>query len=103
MIFRLILWIIIILCVVFFVVFNVEPRVQVHLFPGMTIQNIPLAIVIIVSFVFGLLCGVILSLSQVIKYKMQLRKLNKKLKEEKEQEAKVELQKTQNQEESSSK
>jgi uncharacterized integral membrane protein len=77
MIFRLILWIIIILCVVFFVIFNVEPKVQVHLLPGMTFENIPLALVIIVSFILGLLSGVIISLSQVIKYKMELRKLNK--------------------------
>jgi len=77
MLFRLILWIIIILCVVFFVIFNVEPKVQVHLLPGMTFENIPLALVIIVSFILGLLSGVIISLSQVIKYKMELRKLNK--------------------------
>ncbi|WP_038054816.1 LapA family protein [Thermodesulfobacterium hydrogeniphilum] len=77
MIFRLILWIVIILLIVFFVIFNVEPRVQVHLFPGATLENIPLALVIIISFILGLLSGVILSLSQIIKYKLEIRKLQK--------------------------
>ncbi len=77
MIFRLIFWIVIILLVAFFVIFNVEPKVQVHLFPGATLENIPLALVIIVSFILGLLSGVILSLSQVIKYKLKIRKLEK--------------------------
>ncbi len=77
MIFRLILWIVIILLIVFFVIFNVEPKVQVHLFPGATLENIPLALVIIISFVLGLLSGVILSLSQIIKYKLEIRKLQK--------------------------
>jgi len=77
MLFRLILWVILILAVVFFVIFNVEPRVQVHLLPGFTLENIPLALVIIVSFILGLLAGVILSLSQIIKYKMKIRKLEK--------------------------
>jgi len=81
MIVRLILWILIILCVAFFVIFNVEPKVTLHLFPGFTIQNIPLALVIIISFVLGLLAGVIFSLGQVIKYKMKLRRLSKELKE----------------------
>ena len=77
MIFRLIIWIIITLLIVFFVVFNIEPRVQVHLFPGMTLENIPLALVIIISFILGLLAGMILFLGQIIKYQLELRRVKK--------------------------
>ncbi len=80
MIFRLIFWIIIILIVAFFVVFNVQPQVKVHILPGFTLENIPLALVIIISFILGMLSGVILSLSQVIKYKLEIRKLKKEQK-----------------------
>ena len=77
MFFRLIIWIIITLLIVFFVVFNIEPRVQVHLFPGMTLENIPLALVIIISFILGLLAGMILFLGQIIKYQLELRRAKK--------------------------
>jgi len=53
--FKLLLWIILLLLVVFFVVFNVEPEVTVHLLPGVVLENIPLALVIIISFVLGVL------------------------------------------------
>ncbi len=77
MVIRLIIWIIITLSVVFFVVFNVEPKVQVHLLPGVTLENIPLALVIIISFILGLLAGMILFLGQIIKYQLELRKTRK--------------------------
>ena len=77
MVFRLIFWVAIILLVAFFVIFNVEPRVEVHVLPGKTLENIPLALVIIVSFIAGLLTGVLLALSQVIKHRLELRKLRK--------------------------
>ena len=77
MIFRLIIWIIITLLIVFFVVFNIEPKVQVHLFPGMTLEDIPLALVIIISFILGLLAGMILFLGQIIKYQLELRRVKK--------------------------
>ena len=35
--FKLLLWIILLLLVVFFVVFNVEPKVTVHLLPGVVL------------------------------------------------------------------
>jgi putative membrane protein len=65
--FKLILWIILLLLVVFFVVFNVEPKVTVHLLPGVALETIPLALVIIVSFVLGLLFGLSFSLIQMLK------------------------------------
>lgn len=74
---RLILWIIIVLLIAFFVIFNVEPKVQIHLFPGITLENIPLALVIIISFILGLLSGMILFLGQIIKYQLELRKAKK--------------------------
>jgi len=77
MVIRLILWIIVILLVVFFVIFNVEPKVKVHLFPGITLENIPLALVIIISFILGLLSGMILFLGQLIKYQLELRRVKK--------------------------
>ncbi|GEM_PF-710777 len=77
MVVRLVFWVAIILLVAFFVIFNVEPRVEVHVLPGKSIQDIPLALVIIISFVAGLLSGVILSLSQIIKYKLEGRRLRK--------------------------
>lgn len=75
---RLILWIIIILFIVFFVIFNVEPKVNIHLFPGVILENIPLALVIFISFILGLLSGIILSLGQIIKYQLEIRKAKKK-------------------------
>ncbi len=65
--FKLIIWIILLLLVVFFVVFNVEPKVTVHLLPGVSLENIPLALVIIVSFVLGVLFGLSFSLVQMLK------------------------------------
>jgi len=53
--FKLLPWIILLLLVVFFVVFNVEPKVTVHLLPGVVLENIPLALVIFLSFVLGVL------------------------------------------------
>jgi len=75
---RLIIWIIIILLIVFFVVFNVEPKVNVYILPGVTLENIPLALVIILSFILGLLSGMILFLGQIIKYQLELRKEKKR-------------------------
>ena len=77
MIIRIIFWIAIILVIAFFVIFNIEPRVEVHLLPGKKIENIPLALVIIISFVIGLLSGVLFSFSQIIKYKLENRKIRK--------------------------
>ncbi len=77
MLFRLILLVIIIGLVVFFVVFNVEPRVVVHLIPGYTLQNIPLGVVIIVSFLLGLILGALISFPQIIKTRFQIRTLRK--------------------------
>ncbi len=79
MLFRLVLWIAIILIIVFFVIFNVEPKVEVTLFPGVVLQNIPLALVIIISFFIGLLCGALISFTQIVKHKLELRKLRKQL------------------------
>jgi uncharacterized integral membrane protein len=77
MILRLIIWIIIILLIVFFVIFNVEPKVNVHILPGATLENIPLSLVIIISFILGLLSGMMLFLGQIIKYKLELRRAKK--------------------------
>lgn len=79
MIIRLIIWIIITLLVVFFVVFNVEPKVNVYILPGVTLENIPLALVIIISFILGLLAGMLLFLSQIIKYQLELRRTRKRI------------------------
>lgn len=77
MVIRLIIWIIFTLLVVFFVIFNFEPKVQVYFFPGVVLENIPLALVIVISFILGLLAGIILLLGEVIKYKWELRKIKK--------------------------
>ncbi|MEZ0343859.1 MAG: LapA family protein [Caldimicrobium sp.] len=78
--FRLILWVIILLLVTFFVVFNVEPKVSVHLLPGFTLEGIPLSLVIIVSFLLGLLFGALIFFPQLIKAKMRINHLEKELK-----------------------
>ena len=75
--FRIILWLIIIILITFFVVFNVEPKVDVHLFPGVTLQGMPLALVIILSFILGFLCGMLILLPQLIKSKIKLSQLEK--------------------------
>ncbi|MGC9109337.1 MAG: LapA family protein [Caldimicrobium sp.] len=75
--FRIILWLIIIILITFFVVFNVEPKVDVHLFPGVTLQAMPLALVIILSFILGFLCGMLILLPQLIKSKIKLSQFEK--------------------------
>jgi len=79
MLLRLIIWILIVLLIVFFVIFNVEPKVKVTLFPGVFLRNIPLALVIIISFFIGLLSGALISFTQIVKHKLELRKLKKQL------------------------
>lgn len=88
---KLILWLIIILLITFFVVFNVEPKVTVHLFPGVSLEGMPLALVIIVSFILGLLSGLLLALPRLIKAQYRVHQLEKervKLTEEREVNAK---------------
>lgn len=75
MILRLLGWLFILIFVLFFTVFNFEPKVVVILFPGVYLENVPLAVVIIISFVLGLLAGLIITLVQVLKYRLQLEKL----------------------------
>lgn len=77
MIGRIIIWILIILLITFFIVFNIEPKVRVYLFPGITLEDIPLALVIIISFILGLLSGMIIFLGQIVKYQLELRKTKK--------------------------
>lgn len=78
--FRILLWVIMLLLVTFFVVFNVEPKVSVYLLPGFTLEGIPLALVIIVSFLLGLLFGSFIFFAQLLKAKMKINHLEKELK-----------------------
>jgi putative membrane protein len=50
--------------------------VTVHLLPGVALENIPLALVIIVSFVLGLLFGLSFSLVQMLKRSLRKSKQN---------------------------
>ncbi|MFN4197222.1 MAG: lipopolysaccharide assembly protein LapA domain-containing protein [Caldimicrobium sp.] len=79
--FKFLLWIILLILVVFFVAFNVNPKVTVHLFPGVSLTDIPLALVIIFSFLLGLLLGLLLLYPKLLKANYQLHRLEKKLKE----------------------
>jgi uncharacterized integral membrane protein len=78
--FRIILWVVILLLVTFFVVFNVEPKVKVHLFPGVSLVDIPLSLVIIVSFLLGLLLGALLFFPQLLRARMRINHLERELK-----------------------
>ncbi len=78
--FRIILWVVILLLVTFFVVFNVEPKVNVHLLPGFTLVDIPLSLLIIVSFLLGLLFGSLLFFSQLLRARMRIHHLEGELK-----------------------
>lgn len=80
MIFRLLAWLLILVFVLFFVVFNFEPKVVVTIFPGVYLENVPLAVVIIISFILGLLLGLMIAFIQILKYKLQLEKLSKEIK-----------------------
>lgn len=77
MILRLLGWLFILIFVLFFTVFNFEPKVMVTLFPGVYLENIPLAVVIIISFVLGLLSGLIITFIQALKNRLKLEKLLK--------------------------
>ncbi len=78
--FRIILWIIILLLVTFFVIFNVEPKVSVHLLPGVSLEGMPLSLVIMVSFILGLLFGFLIFFPQLIKAKMRISHLEREIK-----------------------
>jgi len=80
MIFRFLAWLLILVFVLFFVVFNFEPKVVVKIFPGVYLENVPLAVVIIISFILGLLLGLMIAFIQILKYKLQLEKLSKEIK-----------------------
>lgn len=77
---RIILWVILVLGITFFVVFNVEPKVTVHLFPGVSLEGMPLALVIIVSFLLGLLFGLLILFPQMIRAKLRESQLERELK-----------------------
>jgi len=79
-VFRLILWIIILLIFTFFVVFNVEPKVTIHLFPGVSLEGMPLALVIIISFLLGLLSGALILFPKLLKANFKIGQLEKELK-----------------------
>ncbi len=78
---KIIIWVVIVLSITFFVVFNVEPKVKVSLLPGFTLEEIPLALVIIISFILGLLSGLLIFLSELLRSKLKLSKLEKEIKE----------------------
>ena len=78
---KLLLWIVILLLVVLFVAFNVDPKVTVHLLPGISLEGIPLALVIIFSFVLGLLLGLLLVYPKLLKAKLQIYQLERKTKD----------------------
>ncbi len=77
MYFRLILWIIGIILITFFIIFNVEPRVKVFLLPGIILENIPLSLVIIISIILGFLLGLLLGFFKVITLQRKIKKLEK--------------------------
>lgn len=83
--FRLILWIIILLIFTFFVVFNVEPKVTIHLFPGVSLEGMPLALVIIISFLLGLLSGALILFPKLLKANIKISQLEKNLKKKESQ------------------
>ncbi|MCS7279641.1 MAG: LapA family protein [Thermodesulfobacteriaceae bacterium] len=78
MYFKLIFWIIVILLITFFVIFNVEPKVRIFLFPGITLENMPLALVIIISLILGFLSGLLLAFSNILKLQRKIKKLENK-------------------------
>ncbi|MFN4131475.1 MAG: lipopolysaccharide assembly protein LapA domain-containing protein [Caldimicrobium sp.] len=69
---KLLLWIIFLILIVLFVVFNVDPKVTVHLLPGVSLEGIPLALVIIFSFILGFLLGLLLVYPQLLKAKFKI-------------------------------
>lgn len=79
--FKFFLWIIILILVVLFVAFNIDPKVTVRLLPGISLTEVPLALVIIFSFLLGLLLGLLLLYPKLLKTNYQLHRLEKKLRE----------------------
>ncbi|MFN3920920.1 MAG: lipopolysaccharide assembly protein LapA domain-containing protein [Caldimicrobium sp.] len=69
---KLLLWIIFLILIVLFVVFNVDPKVSVRLLPGVSLEGIPLALVIIFSFILGFLLGLLLVYPQLLKAKFKM-------------------------------
>ncbi len=76
---RIIFWIILVLGLTLFVVFNVEPKVTVHLLPGVSLEGMPLALVIMVSFLLGLLFGLLILFPQIIRARLRENQLTKEL------------------------
>lgn len=75
---KLLVWIILLILVVLFVVFNVDPKVNVYLLPGVSLEGIPLALVIIFSFLIGLLLGLLIIYPQLLKAKFKLYQMEKR-------------------------
>ncbi len=76
---RIIFWIILVLGLTLFVVFNVEPKVTVHLLPGVSLEGMPLALVIMVSFLLGLLFGLLILFPQLYRARLRENQLTKEL------------------------
>lgn len=74
---RLIFWIIIILIITFFIIFNVEPRVNIFILPGITLKDMPLALVIIISIILGFISGLLVAFSKIIILQRKIKQLEK--------------------------
>lgn len=79
--FRILIWIVILTYFAFFVVFNVDPKVKVHLLPGIILEDIPLALVIVFSFILGLLLGLLIVYTKLFRAQLRIYQLEKQVKE----------------------
>ncbi len=79
--FRLLIWIIFLVLFALFIAFNINPKVTVSLFPGVALQDIPLALVIIFSFILGLLSGLLIIYPKLFRSQLKAHQLEKRLKE----------------------
>lgn len=78
---KLLVWIIFIILFALFIAFNVYPKVTVTLFPGASLQDIPLALVIIFSFILGLLSGLLVIYPKLLRFQLKIHQLEKKVRE----------------------
>lgn len=77
---KLILWLIILLCVAYFVSMNTTPSVSVNILPNLKTPEIPLALVIIVSIIIGALMIIIFAITDWIAYRIDKLKLQRNIK-----------------------
>lgn len=76
---KLILWLIILLAVAYFVSMNVQPTISVNIMPNLKTPELPLALIIIISMIFGAILILFFTITDWFTFKIEKLKIKRKL------------------------